>query len=311
MIRTQLRGALILITFLLILVAYLRYSSFPVEEKPIEEKRRVRYDLNKVDSVTLVGVPGIGPKRAQAIFQYRRMWGGFRSTTELAHLVYFSEEAAAQLEPYFFVQDSVALIKRKLTSFSYPSLVASGLFTKKEAYLIQKYKGCPDSLREKLSLETYRKLEYYFLLPHSGDCVNSPQVKVRYEINRVTMEDLQTVSCLPKWLKERFFKYRARLGYFVSLEQVKEIYGIQPQHVKCFQQFFYLDVNALDSLPKISLNRADVKALLRLPYLPKEMAHRIVKYRQKVGVFDSLPELYQVYGMDSVLYQKIVPYLGL
>ncbi len=48
-----------------------------------DSKTRQLVDLNRADAVELEALPGIGPKLAQRIIEYRERYGRFRSTEEL------------------------------------------------------------------------------------------------------------------------------------------------------------------------------------------------------------------------------------
>lgn len=311
MTKNQVKGILVLVFFLFLILVYIKVTT--PEPISVLHSNDPLLDLNHVDSLSLLRLPGIGPKRAHSILQYRRIWNGYRSSSELSHIALIPTDLLDTLQKLVYVKDAIPLQKKKLDNKCYSILINSTLFSKKEAYIIQKYIDTPDSIKKYLTPQSIQKLYRYFELPHSmshnEEIRNSIQRK--YELNQITEEELQSITCLPIWLKKRFLNYRKRLGYFVNIYQLQELYGIKPEHFDCFSKYFYLDTTRLSSLPKISINHADAKTLLRLPYLKKELAFRIIKYREKIGPYDSLPELYRVYGMDSITYQKIMPYLTL
>jgi len=57
-----------------------------------------KVDVNSADVWELDLLPGIGPKRAQAIVDYRRQHGGFGSLADLAKVPGISATTAARLE---------------------------------------------------------------------------------------------------------------------------------------------------------------------------------------------------------------------
>lgn len=64
------------------------------------------------------------------------------------------------------------------------------------------------------------------------------------------------------------------------------------------------------SPPKqVYINSADSAAWEALPCIGKAFSRRIVKYRDILGGFDSIPQLRQVYGLTDSTYQCILPYL--
>jgi competence protein ComEA len=56
-------------------------------------------DLNRADEQALLGLPGIGPARAQAILAYRAAHGGFRSVSQLLQIRGIGRALLKQLRP--------------------------------------------------------------------------------------------------------------------------------------------------------------------------------------------------------------------
>lgn len=54
----------------------------------------------------------------------------------------------------------------------------------------------------------------------------------------------------------------------------------------------------------LNLNTADYAALEALPYIGASLASRIIKYRGKLGGFYSKMQLYEVYGIDTVILRE-------
>ena len=66
------------------------------------------------------------------------------------------------------------------------------------------------------------------------------------------------------------------------------------------------------SPPKpLALNRADSTELIALPQIGEVMASRIHRYRDRLGGYVSMDQLFEVKGMDSARYATIEPYLTL
>lgn len=60
-------------------------------------------------------------------------------------------------------------------------------------------------------------------------------------------------------------------------------------------------------LTAVNLNTADTSELQRLPGIGKGFATRISKYRNRLGGFYSVNQLYEVYGIDSEVVTRILP----
>jgi len=60
---------------------------------------------------------------------------------------------------------------------------------------------------------------------------------------------------------------------------------------------------------RIEMNRADTADFSRLPGIGAVLSARIVKYRNLLGGFVEKRQLLEVYGIDSLLYRRCIPYL--
>ena len=131
----------------------------------------------------------------------------------------------------------------------------------------------------------------------------------RFDINAADTAQLKSVYGIGEKLSQRILKYRDALGGFVTLEQLKEIYGLDTAVVtrlktKC--------VVLPDFRPdRININQADEKRLAAHPYLKSGAARIIVAYRFQHGEFTSLDDLRKIQGLDPKIIDKIAPYLTL
>lgn len=172
----------------------------------------------------------------------------------------------------------------------------------------------------------YRRVFAYIALPenktatdgkqnfwdkHPDESIESPFKKniARFDINAADTAQLKSVYGVGEKLSQRILKYRDALGGFVTLEQLKEIYGLDTAVVarlktKC--------VVLPDFRPdRININQADEKRLAAHPYLKSGAARIIVAYRFQHGEFTSLDDLRKIQGLDPKIIDKIAPYLTL
>ena len=68
---------------------------------------------------------------------------------------------------------------------------------------------------------------------------------------------------------------------------------------------------AKPQLSPMDLNHSDSTALVALPQIGEVMASRIHRYRNRLGGFVSLEQLFEVKGMDTARFETILPYLYL
>ena len=62
-------------------------------------------------------------------------------------------------------------------------------------------------------------------------------------------------------------------------------------------------------IPILDLNVADSLALVALPQIGDVMASRIQRYRNRLGGFVSMEQLYEIKGMDTMRFETIKPYI--
>ena len=63
------------------------------------------------------------------------------------------------------------------------------------------------------------------------------------------------------------------------------------------------------SIPILDINVTDSLELVALPQIGEVMASRIQRYRERLGGFVSMDQLYEVKGMDSARFATIQPYI--
>ncbi|MFI3287242.1 MAG: helix-hairpin-helix domain-containing protein [Rikenellaceae bacterium] len=108
------------------------------------------------------------------------------------------------------------------------------------------------------------------------------------DLNKASQSDLQRVYGIGEAYSRRIVEYRESLGGFHSIEQLKEVRGIDNQvYTKIFRNFFISD----SSYSKININFATQSQLQEHPYISASMARRIVEARKRGGYFNNTREL--------------------
>lgn len=67
----------------------------------------------------------------------------------------------------------------------------------------------------------------------------------------------------------------------------------------------------MKTIPILDLNQADSTALVALPQIGEVMASRIHRYRNRLGGFVSMEQLFEIKGMDTARFETIKPYIVL
>ncbi len=85
----------------------------------------------------------------------------------------------------------------------------------------------------------------------------------------------------------RIVKYRNQLGGFISVEQLREVYGIDNEMYSRISPYIQADGN----FRKIQINKLEFKELLSHPYLNYKQVQAIMNLRKKKGNIVSVNEM--------------------
>lgn len=130
------------------------------------------------------------------------------------------------------------------------------------------------------------------------------KVFVRVDLNRADSVQLLTVPGIGPAFAARIIRYRERLGGFLEVDQLREVFGIDSAKYDALWPLVEVQN------PKIKQwlpCEASEEELAAHPYIGKVMARRWVAYRQQRGCkgctdFEKMP------GMDASRWQKLAPY---
>lgn len=104
---------------------------------------------------------------------------------------------------------------------------------------------------------------------------------VAQDLNSASQEDLIKVSGIGEKLSKRILDYKTNLGAFVSMEQLKEIYGLSEEVIAELHKYFY--VSEISEIKKIRINELSIKELGTFPYFRYPISKNIVVYRSNNG----------------------------
>ncbi len=165
----------------------------------------------------------------------------------------------------------------------------------------------------------YKRLYAFIDLPETKATKNNPvkgqpiikpkTVNVKLNLNEADTTQLVKVYGIGKKLSERIVKYRNRLGGFISIDQLKQVYGLDSTVIKNVSERFSVTENYLPI--QININSANEKELGSHPYLSFKLAKAIAAYRFQHGHFTSLDDLTKVQLLSEKDFKKIKPYLSL
>ncbi len=148
-------------------------------------------------------------------------------------------------------------------------------------------------------------------IPELKESVHHDKIPVKTEktdINTADSIQLLRVYGIGPALSRRIRIFRDRLGGFVSMDQLKEVYGLDSVVVRKLQEKFFVEK---DFQPKrINLNHVTLEAF-RHPYVKWKEAQAILAYRLQHGALHSLDQLQEIAALPPGWLEKIKPYLTL
>ena len=129
---------------------------------------------------------------------------------------------------------------------------------------------------------------------------------------------------LPEKLIRTILNYTAKGGHFYRKEDLQKIYGLTSQQYATLEPFISVAgrtktavlLSGLKSIKSerplvqpVELNSADSAELDALKGIGPVFATRILRFRDLLGGYANREQLLEVYGLDSSLYQLILPFI--
>jgi DNA uptake protein ComE-like DNA-binding protein len=130
---------------------------------------------------------------------------------------------------------------------------------------------------------------------------------VKIDINQASKEDLIKINGIGEALSIRILIQKEKLGGFVSMEQLADVWGLSPEVITNLNAHF--DIVKFPNLKKIDINNASLKELSQFFYFKYNVAREIVKYRSMNGNFEKIEDLTNIRGFPVEKYKIIALYL--
>ncbi|MBT1689516.1 helix-hairpin-helix domain-containing protein [Dawidia soli] len=164
----------------------------------------------------------------------------------------------------------------------------------------------------------YRRLESYIQLPAGRPAPKPkktwqayPSVAARkatpFDLNLADTAQLKKIFGIGDKRAMRIVAYREKLGGFVTVAQIGEIYTLDSAVAGRLAQASFVSENFRPR--RIDINKAGESELAAHPYLSKSAAQALVAYRFQHGEFSTLSDLAKIQVLDTKTIQKIAPYL--
>ncbi|TDE29816.1 helix-hairpin-helix domain-containing protein [Flavobacterium ranwuense] len=114
------------------------------------------------------------------------------------------------------------------------------------------------------------------------------------DINQASKEDLIKIYGIGEAISLRILKQKESLGGFVSMEQMKDVWGLSPEVIENLNTHF--KVSELPNFKKIEINNASLKELSQFYYFRYALAKEIVTYRSMRGNINNIEDLTKIKG---------------
>ena len=135
-----------------------------------------------------------------------------------------------------------------------------------------------------------------------NESINTP---LFIDVNQATYEEWLQLRGIGRTFAARIIQHREKLGGFISLDQLKEIYGLPDSTFRSITP--YLKFSA-PIYRKISINQPNLQTILH-PYLTRKQVDVLVRYRMNHGNFNNMEDLIKTNIFSKEMVEKIRPYI--
>ncbi len=279
--RSQRTGIFFLFGIIVVLQLAYFFVDFSLVSKNSPEKEKWLSLQSEIDSMKIYKlnyVPKIYPYNPNFITDFKGYKLGM-SVEQIDRLLAFRKENKYVNSPKEF---------QEVTKVSDSLLNAMSPFFK-----------FPDWVNNKKEFKDYKKSSYTAFAKKGKIVV--------IDINQATQEDLVKIFGIGEAISLRILKEKESFGGFVSMEQMKDIWGLSPEVIENLNSHF--KVSVLPNFKKIDINNASIKELSQFPYFKYPISKKIVTYRSMNGDFKNAEDLTKIIGLSSEKANIIALYL--
>lgn len=246
------------------------FADFGTNEKKDPEKEQwtaLQSEIDEMKELKLNEAPKIYTFNPNFISDYKGYKLGM-SVDEIDRLLAFRKQnkyvtSAKEFQEVTGISDS--LLDKISILFKFPDWVQNKSNTVKQSSGVKNYYQKPFNVKEKI---------------------------VVLDINQASQEDLIKLYGIGEALSLRIIKQREVLGGFVSLEQLKDVWGLSPAVLFELNRNFKVVIPA--GLVKIKINDVSLKELSQFPYFKYSLAKQIITYRSMNGDFNNIEDLAKI-----------------
>ncbi len=135
----------------------------------------------------------------------------------------------------------------------------------------------------------------------------TPKDPVLIDLNLADTAQFITVYGIGPVLAKRIVSYREKLGGFLDIGQLKNVYGLDSTVVKTVATRFFVDPDFVPN--QLDINKSTERQLADHPYIKYKLAKTIVAYRFQHGSFKEIDDLLKIDLINEQVFENIRPYL--
>ncbi|MDY5737717.1 MAG: helix-hairpin-helix domain-containing protein [Candidatus Onthomorpha sp.] len=131
--------------------------------------------------------------------------------------------------------------------------------------------------------------------------------KLVLDLNLCDSLDLQQIKGIGQKRASMIYRYGKKLGGYVSVEQLKEVYGIDESLFESIKSHF---VVSDCPIRKVNINSDQIKTLVAHPYIDIQLAKALIQFRKDYNRnFQKPEEIRQIHFLSEQEFQKLLPYI--
>ena len=328
--KREQNGMLVLFAILLVLIAAnifvsvhksnqkVDFSDFETEidsflvyqQTHFDDSELFAFDPNTASREDLLRL-GLSPKSVNGIMNYRDKGYKFYKPEDITRVRTLKPEEYETIKDYIVIEKSSYGNNRQHNrDYSYPDEDRG--FKPWQAENIVKYRNKGGRFKQPSDIAKMHGIDKDFaekLMPYIK--IESQSQTASYDIlvniNTATEIDFQKLKGIGEAYSKRIVAYREKLGGFVSVEQLREVYGMTDE--------LYNSISAnlkigSEPIRTININTADFKTLVSHPYIDKNIASAILNYRDFAKTIKSTDELVKQKAISQSDYDKISKYIS-
>lgn len=287
---------------------------------------------------------GLSERQATVIENYKSKGGKFRKPEDIRKIFVLNDEMKERLIPFVQIEYSESSSKYsvkepKLEAMLFdfdPNKIGVEEWMKlglseKQATVIENYKAKggkfrkPEDIQKIFVLNDEMKTR---LLPYVriGESISSDgKTPINYselaksifahkqsmqfdvvEINTADSAMFEHLRGIGPTLAKRIVVYRAALGGFVSVNQIREVWGLSDSTFQFIKPHLSIEKT---EIRQINLNTASYEILKNHPYIKGWLAKWILSYKKNNTSFKNVEQLKMVSSMNDSIYNKLKDYV--